>query len=198
LRLELIAIRENKDFSYFEILKILSKYDETWEELNFAPEINRDEWWNMLQEEILSQVDPDTLIRRKIDLGALLVGKTVPEHLRGHLAQIKECYTWGFGSAASIYCRVILEEGFREALKSKPEFGTLQGREELESLLFAQLLNHSRKNRYFYKEVIDRAFKINGNVKKLVHPTSAPDPKTALSNIEIIKETFYVMEMLFR
>jgi len=58
LRLELIAIRENKDFSYFEVLKILSKYDDTGEELNFAPEINRDEWWNMLQEEILSQVNP--------------------------------------------------------------------------------------------------------------------------------------------
>lgn len=122
LRLELIAIRENKDFSYFEILKILNNDAE--EGLNFTPEINRDEWWNMLQEEILSQVNPDMLIRRKIDLGPLLVGKAVPEHLRSHLAQIKECYTWGFKGAASIYCRVILEEGFREGLKSKPEFGT--------------------------------------------------------------------------
>jgi hypothetical protein len=57
LRNELIAIRENKDFVYFEILEILSKYVDTGKEFTFVPEINRDEWWNMLQGEILSQVD---------------------------------------------------------------------------------------------------------------------------------------------
>ena len=49
------------------------------------------------------------------------------------MEMIKECYTWGFENAASIYCRVILEEGFREALKSKPEFRTPQGKKELEN-----------------------------------------------------------------
>jgi hypothetical protein len=166
--------------------------------LNFAPEINRDEWWNMLQEEILSQVNPDTLIRRKIDLGALLVGKTVPEHLRDHLAQIKECYTWGFGGAASIYCRVILEEGFREALKSKPEFRTPQRKKDLENHPLVWLLNHSKQKGYFYIEAIDRATTIKENVNKLVHPSSAKEPRATLSTLKIIKDTFYVMEMLFR
>jgi len=200
LRNDLIAIRENKDFVYFEILEILSKYVDTGEP-TFAPNwegFNRDRWWNILQEEILSQVDPYTLIMRKIDLGALLVGKTVPEHLRSHLGKIKECYVWGFETEASIYCRTILEEGFREVLKSKPEFRSPQGKKELENRPLAWLLNHSKEKRYFYKEAIDRATTIKDNVKKIVHPSSAGEPKITLSNIEIIKDTFYVMEMLFR
>ena len=201
LRNELIAIRENTDFVYFEILKILSKYLDPGEELTFAPnweEFYRSKWDDILQDEIFSQVDPHTLIMRKMDLGALLVGKTVPEHLRVHLRQIKECYAWGFKTEASIYCRTILEEGFREALKSKPEFRTPEGKKGLEEMRFASLLNHSRGEKYFYKEAIDRAFRINDNVKKIVHPCSAKEPRVALSNIEIIKDTFYVMEMLFR
>ena len=198
LRYELIAIRENTDFIYFEILKILSKYLDPGEEWNFAPEINQDKWWDMLQEEILSQINPDMLIQRKMDLGTLLVGKTVPEHLRVHLRQIKECYAWGFKTEASIYCRTILEEGFREALKAKPEFRTPEGKKELEKMVFASLLNWSRNKKYFYKEAIDRGFTINNNVKKIVHPSSVKEPRVALSNIEIIKDTFYVMEMLFQ
>jgi hypothetical protein len=197
LRNELIAIRENTDFVFFEILKILSKYLDTGEEWTFAPEINQDKWWDMLQEEILSQIDPDMLIQRKMDLGALLVWKTVPEHLRNHLALIKECYTWGFENAASIYCRTVLEESFRYALKSKPEFRTPQGKQNLEIYRLSWLLNHSKQNKYFYKEVIDRAITITENVNKIVHP-SIKEPRVKLSNIEIIKDTFYVMEMLFR
>ena len=198
LRNDLIAIRENKDFYFFEILEILSKYVDTGEKVTFAPEIPMDKWWNILQDEIIPHVDPDTLIRRKTDVGALLVGKTIPKHLRGHLAMIKECYTWGFENAASIYCRTILEEGFREALKAKSEFSTPQGKKELENHPLAWLLNHSQQNRYFYKEAIDRGITIKDNVNKIVHPTSAKEARTTLSNIEIIKDTFYVMEMLFR
>lgn len=203
LRNDLIAIRENKDFVYFEILEMLSKHVDPGKvnKLTFAPnweEFNRDRWWDILQDEILSQVDPYTLILRKIDFGALLVGKTVPEHLRVHLRQIKECYAWGFETEASIYCRTILEEGFREALKPKPEFRTPQGKKELDNQPLAWLINHSKQNRYFYKEAIDRAFAIKDNVRKIVHPSSAKEPKATLSNIEIIKDTFYVMEMLFR
>jgi hypothetical protein len=111
-------------------LEILSKYVDTGEP-TFAPnweEFNQDRWWAILQDEILSQVDPYALILRKMELGTLLVGKTVPEHLGAHLGQIKECYAWGFQTEASIYCRIILEEGFRDALKSKPEFRTPQGK----------------------------------------------------------------------
>jgi hypothetical protein len=203
LRNELIAIRENKDFAYFEVLKVVQRYvsEGKVDRLTFQPdweEFYRTRWDDILQGEILSQVDPHRLVIRKMDLGALLVGKAVPEHLRAHLGYIKECYAWGFGNEASIYCRTILEEGFREALKSKPEFRTPQGKTDLENRPLAWLLNHSQQNRYFYKEAIDRAIRIKDNVKKLIHPTSAKDPRTPLSNIEIIKDTFYVMEMLFR
>ena len=100
LRNDLIAIRENKDFVYFEILEILSKHVDPGKvnKLTFAPnweEFNQDKWWDILQEEILSQVDPDTLIRRKMDLGALLVGKTVPEHLRASFGNDKRMLYMG-------------------------------------------------------------------------------------------------------
>jgi hypothetical protein len=86
--------------------------------LTFGPSWNEfyeNNWDNILHDEILSQVNPYTLIIRRMDLGTLLVGKAVPEHLERHLRQIKECYTWGFETEASIYCRTILDEGFREA-----------------------------------------------------------------------------------
>ena len=203
LRNDLIAVRENKDFVYFEILEMLSKHVDPGKvsKLTFAPnweEFYRSKWDDILQVEILSQVDPHTLIMRKMELGTLLVGKTVPEHLRAHLGQIKECYAWGFQTEASIYCRIILEEGFRDALKSKPEFRTPQEKKNLENQPLIWLLNHSKQNRYFYKEAIEKAFAIKENVNKIVHPSSGKEPRANLSNIEIIKDTFYVMEMLFR
>ncbi len=198
LRNDLIAIRENKDFGYFLVLDILSKYGGTEENFTFAPDMPMDKWWTILQDEIISNVDPDTLFRRKMDVGALLVGKTMPKHLTGHLAMIKDCYTWGFGDAASIYCRTILEEGFREALKSKSEFKMPQQRRDLETWPFEWLLKHSRKNKYFYVEAIDRAYKIKENVNHIVHPTSGKRPSKRMSPLEILKGTFYVLEMLFR
>jgi hypothetical protein len=203
LRNEMVAIRENKDFVYFEILKILQRYggERKDDKLTFAPkweEFYRSRWEGILQDEILSQVDPHRLITRKMDLGTLLVGKTVPEHLTAHLRQIKECYAWGFKTEASIYCRTILEEGFREALKSKPEFSSPQQRRDLEGWSLDWLLNHSKKKRYFYVEVIERAYKLKENVNHIVHPTSARKPDIQMSDLEIIKDTFYILEMLFR
>lgn len=167
-------------------------------ERTFDPDIPEDRWWEILQEEIIGSIDPDTLIRRKMDLGALLVGKKVPEHVRHHLGMIKKCYEWNFGNAASIYCRTILEEGFREALKSKPEFTTPQQRKDLEGWSLEWLLNHSKKKKYFYVEVIKRAYKLKENVNHIVHPTSAKKPDVQMSSLEIIKDTFYILEMLFR
>lgn len=203
LRNDLIAIRENKDFAYFEILEILSKYGDKagGDKPTFGPnweEFNRDRWWDILQNEIISNVDPYTLIMRKMDLGTLLVGKPVPEHLKGHLRQIKECYAWGFENEASIYCRTILEEGFREALKSKAEFSTPRQRRDLEGWSLEWLLNHSKNRKYFNGEVIKRAYKLKENVNHIVHPTSARKPDVQMSNLEIIKDTFYILEMLFR
>jgi hypothetical protein len=192
LRNDLIAIRENKDHLYFEIWEILGVDKPT-----FAPEVNHDQWWKVLTEEMIPEVDPDTLVQRKMDLGALLVGKTVPEHVRIHLEMIKECYKWGFGSAASIYCRTILEEGFREALKSKAEFSTPQGKKGLEQMDLSWLIEHSKQKRYFNREVIDKASLIRMNVNKIVHP-SKKEPRVTLPNIHIIKDTFYILEMLFR
>ena len=203
LRNEMVAIRENRDFVYFEILKILQRYggEGKDDKLTFAPkweEFYQSKWDDILQDEILSQVNPHTLITRKMDLGTLLLGKTVPEHLRTHLRQIRECYAWGFKTEASIYCRTILEEGFREALKSKPEFSSPQQRKDLERWSLDCLLNHSKKKRYFYVEVIERAYKLKENVNHIVHPTSARKPDIKMSDLEIIKDTFYILEMLFR
>jgi len=196
LRNDLIAIRENKDFPYFEIWEILSKSLGV-DTLTFVPEVNYDKWWKVLTEEMIPEVDPDGLIQRKMDLGALLVGKTVPEHIRGHLEMIKQCYKWDFGSAASIYCRTILEEGFREALKSKAEFSSPQGKKGLEQMDLSWLIEHSKQKRYFNREVINRASLIRMNVNKIVHP-SKKEPRVTLPNIQIIKDTFYILEMLFR
>ena len=197
LRNDLIAIRENnKDFPYFEIMEIFSRLPEV-EKPTFVPEVSMDRWWKILYDEIIPFVEPEGLIRRKIDLGALLVAKTVPDHISHHLSTIKECYKWGFGSAASIYCRTILEEGFREALKSRPEFSTPQGKKGLDEMDLSWLIEHSKQKRYFNKEVIDRASLIRMNVNKIVHP-SKKEPKVTLPNIEIIKYTFYILEMLFR
>ena len=203
LRNELIAIRENKDFVYFEILKIIQRYfgKNKDAKLIFAPnweDFYPERWDDILNDEMLSQVDPHRLISRKMDLGTLLVGKTVPEHLRTHLRQIKECYAWGFETEASIYCRTILEEGFREALRPKPEFRSPQQRKDLEGWSLDWLLNHSKKQKYFYVEAIERAYKIKQNVNHIVHPTSAKKPEIQLSDIEIIKDTFYILEMLFQ
>jgi len=203
LRNELIAIRENKDFVYFEILKIFQRYlgEDQGNKLTFAPkweEFYPSRWDDILNDEMLSRVDPHRLIARKMELGTLLVGRTVPEHLGTHLRQIKECYAWGFETEASIYCRTILEEGFREALRPKPEFRSPQQRKNLEWWPLDWLLNHSKKKKYFYVEAIKRAYEIKQNVNHIVHPTSAKKPERQLSGLEIIKDTFYVLEMLFR
>jgi hypothetical protein len=194
LRNDLTAIRENKDFFYFQLLELINKdhVGPNWDEF-YA---NR--WDDILHGEILSQVDPYELIIKRMELGTLLVGKDVPEHLELHLRKIKECYVWGFETEASIYCRTILEEGFREAFKPKPEFRTPQGKEDLKKWSLDWLINHARKKKYFYPEAIDRAYKIKENVNKIIHPSTARVPEEQLSNIDIIKDTFYVMEMLFR
>jgi preprotein translocase subunit SecE len=59
------------------------------------------------------------------------------------------------------------------------------------------LIEHSKQKRYFNKEVVDRASLIRMNVNKIVHP-SKKELKVTLSDIEIIKDTFYILEMLFR
>ena len=201
LRNDLAAIRENKDFAYFELLELFRKYTPNADILTFAPNweaFYEDRWDDILQGEIFSQVDPYTLIIRRMELGALLVGKTVPDHLKTHLTQIKECYAWGFETEASIYCRTILDEGFREALKPKPEFSKPEGKENLKKWRLDWLINHAKKKKYFYIEAIDRAYKIKENVNRIIHPSTARVPKEQMSNIDIIKDTFYVMEMLFR
>lgn len=203
LRNELVAIRENKDFVYFEILKIEKQYlDESKDDkLTFAPnweEFYENRWDDIMLNEIFSQVNPHTLIMRKMEIGTLLVGKTVPEHLRTHLRQIKECYAWGFETEASIYCRTILEEAFREALRSKRGFKSPQQRRDLENWRLDWLLNHSKKEKYFNPEAIKRAYNIKENVNHIVHPTSARKPAKQMSNLEIIKDIFYILEMLFR
>ncbi|PIU56449.1 MAG: hypothetical protein COS87_02175 [Chloroflexi bacterium CG07_land_8_20_14_0_80_45_17] len=202
LRNELVAIRENKGFVYFEILKILQRHlgESKDDKLTFAPnweEFYENRWDDIMHAEIFSQVNPHTLIMRKMELGTLLVGKKVPEHLRTHLRQIKECYAWGFETEASIYCRTILEEGFREALRPKPEFRSPQQRRDLEGWRLDWLLNHSKRKKYFYAEVIERAYNIKENVNHIVHP-SARKPAEQMSNLEIIKDMFYILEMLFR
>lgn len=203
LRNELVAIRENKEFVYFEILKAVNRYlgESENDKLNFAPnweEFYSSRWDEILHDEIFSQVDPYSLMSRKLDLGTLLVGKNVPEHLRTHLKQIKKCYAWGFETEASIYCRTILEEGFKEALSLKPEFSSPQQRTTLKRSPLAWLLKHSRDKGYFYNEAIERAYKIKENVNHIVHPTGAKKAKRQLSDLEIIKDTFYILEMLFR
>jgi hypothetical protein len=205
LRNDLAAIRENKGF-YFEFLELLKSLRKNGDAKNagglkFAPDWEKfyeTRWWDILSDEILSQADPYTLIMRKMELGPLLVGKTLPQHLKNHLARIKECYAWGFDPEAAIYCRTILEEGFREALKSKAEFSTPQQRRDLEGWSLEWLLNHSKKKKYFYVEVIKKAYKLKENVNHIVHPTSARKPDVQISNLEIIKDTFYILEMLFR
>ena len=203
LRNDLAAIRENKDFVYFKFLESIKNYDESrnTDRLTFGPnwdEFYESRWDDILHDEILSQVDPYTLIIRRMDLGTLLVGKSVPEHFVRHLRQIKECYAWGFETEASIYCRTILEEGFREALKPKPEFRTPDGKENLKKWPLDWLIKHAKREKYFYSEAINRAYKIKENANKIIHPSTASVPKEQMSNIDIIKDTFYVMEMLFR
>jgi hypothetical protein len=173
LRNDLSAIRENKDFMYFKFLELINEYDKSKsaDKISFVPKWDQfyeSRWDDILQDEILSQVDPYTLIIRRMDLGALLVGKTVPEHFGVHLRHIKECYAWGFETEASIYCRTILDEGFREALKSKPEFRTQAGRENLKKWTLDWLINHAKRKRYFYIEAMDRAYKIKENVNKII------------------------------
>ena len=206
LRNELVAIRENKDFVYFEILKILQRYlgESKDDRLTFAPnweEFYENRWDDIMLDEIFSQVNPHTLIMRKMEIGTLLVGKTVPEHLRTHLRQIKECYAWGFETEASIYCRTILEEAFREALRSKRGLKGPQDGRDLEKWSLHWLLKHSKEEKYFNPEVIKRAYNIKENVNHIVHPTSATSarkPAKQMSNLEIIKDMFYILEMLFR
>jgi len=200
LRNDLCAIRENRYFRYFQLLELLNKYTDAGDAgpLVFQTRLADEKWWEVLSDEILSQIDPNILITRKMEIGALLVGKTIPAHLENHLTLIKACYAWSFDSAAAIYCRTVLEEGFREALKSKAEFRAPQGKKNLAECRFDWLLNHSKKNRYFYLEAIERAYKIKENVNHIVHPTSARKPAYKMSAIEIIKDTFYILEMLFR
>lgn len=196
LRNDLIAIRESKDFSYFKLLEIIKGKPGP---LVFGPEwdVGSENYYDA-REKILNRVSPHSLITNEMMLGALLVGKTIPEHLKAHLRLIKECYVWDFQSAAAIYCRVILEDGFREALKSKPEFRTPQGKKNLEEWSLSWLLNHSKKKGYFYPEAIERAYEIKRNVNHIVHPTSVRKPGIQMSDLEIIKDTFYILEMLFR
>lgn len=190
LRNDLCAIRENRDFKYFKVLELLG-IKHVPAELSFERRCE-------IRDEIFNRVSPYAIMTRKMEIGALLIGKTIPEHLVKHLTLIKECYVWGFNSAATIYCRTVLEEGFREALKSRHEFRTTQGKKDLEVWPLDWLLNHSKKNRYFYVEAIEKAFKIKENVNHIVHPTSARRPGIRMSDIEIIKDTFYILEMLFR
>lgn len=147
LRNDLAAIRENKGFPYLELLEIMRKYTPNADRLTFAPDwedFYENRWDDIMHDEIFSQVNPHTLIMRKMELGTLLVGKTVPDHLKTHLTKIKECYAWGFETEASIYCRTILDEGFREALKSKPEFRTPEGKENLKKWSLYLLINHAK------------------------------------------------------
>ena len=203
LRNDLTAIRENKDFLYFKVLEVMNKYNglENIDRLTFGPdwdEFYDTRWDDILQGEILPQVDPYTLLIRKMELGTLLVAKAVPEHLERHLKKIKECYAWGFETEASIYCRTILDEGFREALKPRPEFRTPEGKENLKNWSLDWLINHAKKKKYFYFEAIDKAYKIKEHVNKVIHPSTARVPEKQMSNLNIVKDTFYVMEMLFR
>ena len=201
LRNDLAAIRENKGFPYFELLEIMKKYIPNADSLTFAPdwkEFYENRWDDIMHVEIFSQVNPHTLIMRKMELGTLLVGKTVPDHLKTHLTKIKKCYAWGFETESSIYCRTILDEGFREALKPKPEFSKPEGKKNLKKWHLDWMINHAKEKKYFYIEAIDRAYKIKENVNKIIHPSTARIPKEQMSNIDIIKDTFYVMEMLFR
>jgi len=133
LRNDLCAIRENRNFRYFQLLELINKTNDAGKAgpLIFRSSLSPERWHEILSDEVLSQVDPNRLIARKMEIGALLVGKTIPAHLEKHLTLIKECYAWSFDSAAAIYCRTVLEEGFREALKSKPEFRAPQGKKNL-------------------------------------------------------------------
>lgn len=196
LRNDLIAIRESRVFIYFKLLKIITGESDS---LDFGPEWDvGSENYYAVREMMSNRLSPHSLITNMMCVGALLVGKAVPEHLKTHLRLIKECYAWDFTSAAAIYCRVILEEGFREALKSKPEFSTPQQKKDLEGWPLDWLLNHSKKKKYFYREVIEKSYKLKENVNHIVHPTSAKKPETQMSDLEIIKDTFYILEMLFR
>ena len=195
LRNDLIAIRENKDFLYFEFLNIVKKYEDTRnaDRLTFAPnwdEFYENRWVDILDNEIFDRVDPYTLVTRRMKVGSLLVGKSLPNHLKMHLVRIKECYAWGFSTEATIYCRTILEEGFREVLKTKVS-------RDLNKWTLDWLLKESEKKGYFYKEVIERGHNVRENVNKIVHPR-ARNPKVKMSDLEIIKDTFYILEMLFR
>lgn|SRR5574341_1701450 len=200
LRNDLCAIRENRDFIYFKLLRLAQEADGAGNsrDIRFVANLSEERWWQILSDELLPHLSPSDIITRKTEIGALLVGRVLPEHLKNHLIHIKECYTWGFDSAAAVYCRTILEEGFREALKSKQEFRSPQQRKELEGWSLDWLLKHSKGKKYFYVEVLDNAYRVKENVNHIVHPTSARKPDVQMTGIEVIRNTFYILEMLFR
>jgi hypothetical protein len=187
LRKTLRKIRDNGDFLIFNICKIL--YGEDYE---FEPK-DYETLYDEMHVEQHNQASPYDIIRGRIQIGTLILSKSVPSLFQWHLERIRDCYCFNFKEAASIWSRSLLEVAIKKALSNKP--GIRRDPKVTDMREKDGLDYWIRKCRPFYPSLIETMHDIRNGVNDLLHAQEIE--RRNINHLKIIKKTFQVVEQLF-
>jgi hypothetical protein len=183
----LVSIRESDEkFIFFRMCNILEMDSGT-----FPP--NYKELEDYLLSEINGQVHPTDLIRRRMEIGTIFVGQSVPDSIRGHLTKIRDCYCFGFPDAASIWCRSLIVVGIKEALKRRGKVKSNKTVQYPDERKLNELINMCRG--IFEARTLERMKNVQRTVNHLLH--SDISTKEGINFLPVIKDTFKIIERIF-
>jgi len=190
LKRTLINVRDNEKFYVFNICRAV-KY--LGVDIEFQP-ANFDEIRDELNEDIRARVSPFGLVKRRMEIGTIILSQAVPHFFQDHLEKIRDCYCFNFPEAASIWCRSLLEVGVRETLKRKGQIKSTPKVIHLEERNLEGLISLCRS--LFEPSVIKKMENIRREVNQLLHSEDI-SKKKEINYLKIIKDTFRILECIF-
>ena len=106
IRKVLQDVRDNKDI--FKKLPLIDEesISDYYEGIDYVIEINR-------------EYDLENFILRRMEAGALIIGKKVPASIIKLFDKVKECYMFGLYEAIIIFCRALIEETLKKHYQIK-------------------------------------------------------------------------------
>jgi hypothetical protein len=161
--------------------------------------VSSTEFDEVLQDEILGWVDPISLLRRKQQLGGMVVGKEVPESVQRRFQSIRHCYLFGIDDAAVVYARTLIEEALRKALEtnnvSKISMRAMREQErKLEKVPLDPLIQVAKEHGIVSDTMEQKIRLVQQKGNDIVHGRQLSEQ----SHLEVIMKAMQIVEDLYK
>lgn len=178
IRKVLSAIRDNKDiFKTFNPALSIDEEDisDYYQGIDYVVDINR-------------EYDLENFILRRMESGALIIGRTLPSQIIKLFDKVKELYMFGAYEATIVFCRALIEETLKKVYHNQqPKIP----RRVIDNMRLVDLLNGVKfpKESQSLRAELD---KVREDAKQFIHRAMFEDVSTQAINVIHGKGSFSV------